>query len=58
MCPNQWGGAPRAAAASGSGTDRTVPDQNEGPLAFAEKREPNWLELDADASGDAGGHGA
>ncbi|MCB0993885.1 MAG: enoyl-CoA hydratase/isomerase family protein [Acidimicrobiales bacterium] len=34
------------------------PDQNEGPLAFAEKREPNWLELDADASGDAGGHGA
>jgi enoyl-CoA hydratase/carnithine racemase len=23
------------------------PDQTEGPLAFAEKREPNWLDLDA-----------
>jgi enoyl-CoA hydratase len=22
------------------------PDQTEGPLAFTEKREPNWAELD------------
>jgi hypothetical protein len=22
------------------------PDQTEGPLAFAEKRDPQWLELD------------
>jgi enoyl-CoA hydratase len=26
------------------------PDQAEGPLAFAEKREPNWADLDAGAS--------
>jgi enoyl-CoA hydratase len=24
------------------------PDQNEGPLAFADKRAPNWLPLEAD----------
>jgi enoyl-CoA hydratase len=26
------------------------PDQTEGPLAFAEKREPDWADLDADGS--------
>lgn len=33
------------------------PDQTEGPLAFAEKREPDWAEL-AETSGDeaSGGH--
>ncbi len=25
------------------------PDQNEGPLAFADRREPNWLSLQADS---------
>ena len=30
------------------------PDQEEGPLAFAEKREPNWLTLEALSLGEPG----
>jgi enoyl-CoA hydratase/carnithine racemase len=29
------------------------PDQNEGPMAFAEKRSPNWLPLQPDMDPDS-----
>ena len=31
------------------------PDQEEGPLAFAEKREAKWQPLDADSAGSGPG---
>jgi len=31
------------------------PDQTEGPLAFTEKREPDWAELDPGSNGGGDG---